>query len=59
MKNKILSIMKGKGKVTIGDVRVYSAEYDTPKTAALMKQLAEDGIIKKMVDRSRKYYEYK
>lgn len=59
MKNKILSIMKGKGKVTIGDVRGYSAEFDTPKTAALMRQLAENGTIKETVDRGRKYYEYK
>lgn len=58
MKNKILSIMKGKGKVTIGDVRGYSSEFDTPKTAALMMQLARDGVIKETEVMRRKYYEY-
>lgn len=59
LKNQILEIMKGKGPVTVTDIREYSPEFDTPKTAVIMNQLAEEGVIVKTVERRRSYFEYK
>ena len=57
-KNKILEIMKGKGPVTVNDIREYSPEFDNPKTSFIMNKLAEEGIITKTVKSRRTYFEY-
>jgi hypothetical protein len=58
-RNKILEVMKGKGPVTVNDIREYSPEFDTPRTSMIMNQLAEEGVITKTVQSRRSYFEYK
>ena len=58
-RNKILEVMKGKGPVTVNDIREYSPEFDTPRTSMIMNQLAEEGVITKTVQSRRSYFDYK
>lgn len=57
-KNRILDIMKGKGPISIADVREYSSDLDSYKTDRVIRDLAEKGVIVERKINSRTYYEY-
>lgn len=59
LRDQILNIMKGKGPVTVEDIREYAPEFDTPKTPMIMNELAEEGILIRTEKRYRSYFEYK